>query len=73
MGGGEVRLQAEGLLDILGRQVVAAHLVGDDAEEVQGVGVARLALEDLAVEPLRLRQIAGAVVLQSLIQHVREG
>jgi hypothetical protein len=44
--------------------VIAAGLMGDDAEQVQRVGMLRLHGEDLPVERLRVRKPAGLVVLE---------
>src|ERR1043166_2847592 len=46
-----------------------AHLVGNDPEQMQGIEVPRIGLEDLPVELLRLLQFAGAVLLHSQVQH----
>ena len=44
---------------------MAARLVGDDAEEVQRVGMVGLHGEDLAVKGLGVRQPPGLVVPES--------
>jgi hypothetical protein len=43
---------------------MAAGLMSDDAEKVQRIGMVGLRREDLAIEPLRVRQSAGLVVLK---------
>ena len=43
---------------------VVALLVGDDAEQVQGLAVSRLLAQDALVEPGRLRETALAMMLQ---------
>ena len=60
---GVLRLDGDGFLNPLHRDFVAAELVRDDAEEVQGVGVVWLHREDLAVERLGIGQATGLVML----------
>ena len=49
--------------DVLDRGLVVANLVGDNSQQVQGVGVGRLDRENLAVDLLGGLQAAGLVVL----------
>jgi hypothetical protein len=66
VGGERLADQGDGLLEL-------APLVGEDAEQVEAVGVVGGDLEDLPVELLGLAQVAGLVVLQGLSEHVRDG
>ena len=52
-------VQRDCLANQVDRQVAAAALVGDDAQKMQAVGVARINREDLPINTLRLRQPAG--------------
>ena len=45
--------------------------MGDDAKQVHGVDMARLRLQDLPVQPLRLGQIAGLMMFHGLVQGCR--
>ena len=53
--------------------VVAAGLIGNDAEQMQRVGMIWLRREDLPVESLGVRQAAGAVVLEREIEGLGNG
>jgi hypothetical protein len=50
------------MFDALDCNLVIAHLVGDDTQQVPGSGVLRLDGENLPVELLRGRQSAGLVM-----------
>ena len=54
-------------------QVVASGLIGNDAEQMQRVGMIWLHREDLPVESLGVRQAAGAVVLEREIEGLGNG
>jgi hypothetical protein len=49
--------------DQRGRDLVLPDLVGDDAEEMEGVGLIRLVLQNAPVRLLGLREVARLVVL----------
>jgi hypothetical protein len=73
VGGGECGIETQGFADDVDGLLVLTDLVGDDAEEVQRLDVARIELQDLAIDGLGLRQIAGLMVLQGDLEHLREG
>ena len=50
------------LTDILDRQVLLPHLVSKHAQQVQGIGIAGVYLQDLSVDRFRLGQIARLMV-----------
>jgi hypothetical protein len=64
VGRGKIRIDDHRLAKQFHREVMAAHLVGHDAEEAQRVCVPWLRRKDLAVEPLGFRQPSGSVMLQ---------
>lgn len=55
----QLRIECDRPADQLDRGRVPAGLVGDDAEEMQAVGVVRIDIEHLPVEPLRLGELPG--------------
>ena len=66
--GGKRWIQAQSLLDVNDRQVVLANLLSDHTEEMQGIGVARIDLQNLAIEHLGLVQITSLVIVDSQIE-----
>ena len=60
---GEVRLERYGMLEQFGG-IRPAELMGDDAETVEAAGMIRIGGADLAVEPLRLGQPPGLVMIE---------
>ena len=58
-----IRIQTDSLANHLYGEVMAAHLMGDDSEQVERVGMLRCHREDLPVKRLRLRQPSGLMVL----------
>ena len=60
---GAIGLHADGHLDVLDCLLALAHLLSDDAEQVQGIGMVGIGLKDLAVDHLGLPQVAGLVRL----------
>jgi hypothetical protein len=65
--------QFDGLPNVGDGLRMATGLIGEQAEQMQGVGVAWVGLEDLAVQSLRLRHIAGLMVVDSPAKEVRDG
>ena len=51
-----------GTREVIDRGLQFAGLIGDHAEQVPGLGVARVSVHDLPTESLRLRGLAGLVV-----------
>ena len=68
---GFVRQLGDGLADQVDGDFRLADLVGHDAQQIQGVGLARLLLEHLAIEGLGLLQIAGLMKLEGLVRVAR--
>src|SRR5690349_12861346 len=60
---GRVGPQRDGALDERERRCEIAGLQRDDTEQVQRVGMPRLALQYRAIAPLRVGQAAGPMVL----------
>jgi hypothetical protein len=58
----------QGLPDVLHRLVAVAQLKGDDTEQVQGVGVLGVGLEDLQVDGPSPQQVAGPVELHGPLE-----
>ncbi len=52
------------MLDEVDGGVVLMHVNGEDAEEVEGVGVLRIGGADLAVEGFGFREAVGLVVVE---------
>ena len=61
---GHVGKDGHGLPDQGQGRLVLSHLVGQHSQQVQGVGLGGIGLQDLPVKLLRLGQVAGLVVLQ---------
>jgi hypothetical protein len=57
--------EGDGPADAVGGLAVVPLLVGDDAEQVQGVGVVGSGAEDVAVQPGGPVEAAAAVLLQA--------
>ena len=53
-----------GFADQIHRHIIAARLMGENAEKMQGVGVTRIRQENLPVKPLRFAEMSGLVFLQ---------
>ena len=49
----------DGFADQLRREFIAAGLVGENAQKMQGVAVARVGLQNLPVKTFRLAQVSG--------------
>jgi hypothetical protein len=63
---GSIRgVEGDGPADALGGLTVIALLMGDNAQQVQGVGVVGLGVEDIAVQPGCLGQAPALVLLQA--------
>jgi hypothetical protein len=62
--GGDVGPQGEGPADVLPGEVRLPALGGEDAEQVPGIGVGGIGVQDLAVEAFRLVVVAVLVLLQ---------
>jgi hypothetical protein len=67
VGRGVGRLEPDGLADQIDGVVIPAALVDDHAEQVQGIDMLRVNLEDLTVEPLRLWEVARLMSLHGKI------
>ena len=61
--GGIPRLERDRPADVLDRYIVLAHLVGDHAQQMPGVGMIRIHLQDLAIDRFGLLQVAQLMVL----------
>ncbi len=61
---GHAAINQDGPSDVFDREVVAADLVGQDSEQMIGVGVIGLPQEDLAVELLSGGELAALVMLE---------
>jgi hypothetical protein len=66
--GGDVGLGGEGALQPLFGEGVVALMVGEQAQEVQGIGMLGMRFEHLPVEGLGLSQLAPLVVLDGLLE-----
>jgi len=64
MRGGLVWMESERFLNQVHGELVAANLSGENAEVMEGFGVAGLGGEDLAVQGLGIREPPGLVVLE---------
>jgi hypothetical protein len=73
MSGGIIRVEGNGLANPFHREVIAARLVSDDAEEVQRVSMLWLHRKDLAVERFGFRQTPGAVMLKRDLKRLWDG
>jgi len=73
MGGGIVWVERDGLANPLDREIVAAGLVSDAAQEVERAGMVWLHGEDLTVERLGVGQSSGAVALEGEIEGLWDG
>jgi hypothetical protein len=67
----EVRIFSQGRANAIDGRAVLAHLMGEQAQQVQGAGMTRFGLQDLPVEPLRLAQIARLMLLHGKVQNCR--
>ena len=63
MRGRIIRVDDDRLTNPIHREVIPARLLGDDAEEVQCIGMFRLHNKDLAAKRLGIRQPARLVAL----------
>ena len=61
---GVIRAESDGLTNPLHREIMAAGLVGDDAEVMPRVGVVGLRGQDLPVKCLGVLETSGLVVLK---------
>jgi hypothetical protein len=64
---GEIRHQAKCLANVLHRQVVAASLHRKKAEQMPGIGLTGIRLQNAAVEALRQAQLAGLMMAYRLV------
>ena len=72
MGFGHARVERDRLADEFERGIVVAQLMRDEAEKIQALGVARVARENVAVEPLGLVQFAGLMMPHRLRKYRSE-
>ena len=63
-----VRLNADGLANPLHGKIIPAHLVSDDAQVVQRVGMLWIRRQDLPVKRLRFRQPPRPVALKRQVE-----
>ena len=68
---GKLWMKAKSLLNVIDGQVVSADLMSDHAEQMQGIDMARLDLQDLPVKLLRLKKVARLVVSHRQAQPLR--
>jgi len=61
--GGIIRVRRDGLANPVYRELMAAHLLGDDAPQAERLGIVWLHREDLAVNPFGLCQTSGLMML----------
>ena len=66
-------IELDRLEDAINCCFVPADLMSDHAEEVKGVRMVGLILQNLPIEGFRLLQAAGPVVLEGEIQGFRDG
>ena len=66
-------IQAQGVANRRDGWAVLSHLVGKHAQQMVGVGVIGIRLQDLAVQALGLRQIARLMIMQGLGECFRNG
>jgi hypothetical protein len=59
-----IRIQPNGSLHVFERDIVLSHLMGEQAEEVNRLGVMRIGLQDLSIDLLGGLEAAGFVVLE---------
>ena len=60
-----LRMVSDRLLDIANGKVVLPALMGDHAEEVEGIRMIGLGLQNLPIDGFRFLKAAGLVVLES--------
>ena len=65
MVGGDVRFYRNGLADGVDGHAVLSGLMGERAQQMQGVGMARIQRQHLAIDTLGLDQAAGAMMPQA--------
>jgi hypothetical protein len=65
-----VRLQTQGRLQAFERHLGSAGPPRDDAEEVPGIDLVRVAAQDLPVDLLRLVQAAGSIMAPGEVQRL---
>ena len=63
----KVRLETQGLADVVKGHVVFAGLMGNEAKQVQGIGLLGIHFQDGSVDPLGLRQVACLMLLHRLL------
>ena len=71
MRGGKVRLRLDGGAHVLDRQVMTANLIVGNAEEMEGICVARIHFQDLLVQMYRIAEIVGLMMLDGEIESLR--
>ena len=64
---------APGLFEQIECGLAVAGLMGEDSEEVEGIGVSRVHGEDLAVDGFGVGEAPGLVVLDGELQSLRDG
>ena len=72
MKGGLIRVGANGFLDQLYGLIVTANLESDQAQQMIGLAVIWLNVENLPVQGFRLTQLAGTMRLNSIVNNVVE-
>ena len=70
---GKIRFDGDSLADRPQRRVRFAGLISDDSQQMQNVGLPRLAGQDLPVEFLRCAQAPCPVVLVGQVEGLRKG
>ena len=70
---GKRGIQTNSLLQIIGGKVVPIDLMRDQAEQMDGIEVPRVGLQDLPVEQLGLVELAGLVKSQTLLEQIGQG
>jgi hypothetical protein len=68
MEGGGRGSGGDGFCDQIGGLIKAAGLKGDDAEEIEGVGMIRQMREDAAIDRLGPAEVAGLMGLHRLLE-----
>ena len=63
--------KANRLLDVIDSEIVFADLMSEQAEHLQGAGMLGFHLENMPVHCLGLMEIAGLVIFQSQLEHLR--
>ena len=65
-----IRFYGQGLANQVNGNFVLAHLMGNDAEQVQGVKLIGIGLKNLRIKCLGLSQATGGVMGQGVLKYL---